>query len=281
MFSIEVKVTDNQKGARPRQFVRDFDGKQTLKDMAKTFKENHIIIAREVLREEQAKGFDKNPRVRIDNKFDRPLGVLKPFGKVEYFAKVDVSFALINIYEELERRSPVVTGTYRRGNVLLYNNVVVGDSLSQVKRFLLSLSKGKGFSENDIFLFVNVRPYARKLEYLGIRRGVSGKSKGRNFSGGSKSRKRRSDGIRLKVPNGTYFLTHRLARRKFKQLAKSIKFSFIPGNNSLFSVSSSGGLRTTFAGGRKGAAGRPYLYPSIKITLSGKGITSGSKKNVQ
>lgn len=282
-FSIDLQfsISDNANNIPTAELEKDLSGKKTFLDIAETVRRFQIDTSLRALKEEQAKGFDKNPRQRIDNKFDAPLENLRFFGKVEYFAKQDVTEALLQIYKELEARSPWRTGLYRKGNTVIYNTTVVGDTYGQLVRFFSGIDKQGGFKEGDRIIFVNTRPYARKLELLGVRRATTGQNRGLNTPSNPRKTKSKKTGRLLKKPNGAYYLTYRLARRKFKSIANSISFSFISGNNSFFRITPQDGFRTTFSSRQgKGRGGRPYLYPTIQIQISEKGIIPGGVSNV-
>lgn len=266
-MTLSITVTESGKGRAPYNLNSDLDGKQTLEDNLMFLRKSLINISKEILRDEQSRGFDKNPRKRIDNRFDRQEEQVRPIGKIEYFAKVDVSFALIKMYEALIERSPYRTGQYRSGNVVFVNGTEVARSVGQLKRFIVANRDAGGFSPNDTIRFINVNPYARRLETLGVRRGTAGSKAGLTFTQGGRRTKSRRTGNLLKRPNGAYYLSYRLFRRQFVQIADFIKFSYIPnGTNGIF-IRPSGDFRTTFK-----KDGRPYLYPSIVLKLSGENL---------
>lgn len=283
-MTVTTKIKDTKKkfakNVTLKRFEFDVSGKVYLEDFFDSLTKFHIKVSEEALREEQAKGFDKNPRTRVDNKFEKPISKLKPFGKVEYFSKADVATAIVDIFIELERRSPFRSGKYKKSNVLFYNGQLVATKVGEVIGFVKRRNQEGGFKNNDRFRFLNTSPYARKLELKGIRRGVSGKSKRQTFSAGKRKVKSRSaKGGFVQKPNGAFFLTFRLARNRYKSIANLIKFTFMPNGTEGINIqpgTDKNGKpeRTTFAGKSKNS-GRPYLYPSITIILSERGIRGG------
>lgn len=264
-FKVEVSVKDGAKRKRTYSFQDDLDGDATLDDLFNFNQRATFSIAREVLKEEQSDGFDKKPRVRTDNKFGKPDITVLPFGKIEYFARADLGPALVDIMKELELRSPKVSGQYRSGNFLFVNGVKVAAGPKETEAWTKTVLAKKGLSPTDKIRIVNVNPYARKLEYLGITRGKTG----RNMQRGRKSttRKRKTGSITFLKPQGAYSLTYRLVRRRYKALASFMKFQFMPNGTDGIYIQAGDGFRNTFV-----KDGRPYLYPSIQIRIASEGV---------
>lgn len=280
MFSFNVSVTDNSKTAPVWSLLADQEGQVTFADFSRHIKDAVLTIARDVLKEEQAKGFDIQPRTRVDNKFDRPIESVHPFGKIEFFARSEVGPALEKIYNEILKRSPEgLTGLYKQSNYVIYNNRLVAKNYGELKAFLAEKNK-EGFGSNDVIRFMNVTPYARKLEYLGYRKDNKGSHGGGNLRKGKQKKKK--SGKLAAAPNGAYYLAFRAAR-KYKAIANFMKFTFLPGGSSGITVMPQPGLRTTFSanGRNKKSAGRPYLYPTIVMDLSSLGAITKAGTNVQ
>ncbi len=68
------------------------------------------------------------------------------------------------------------------------------------------------------------------------------------------------------VPNGAYYLTYRLALRKYRAIARFMRFKFVPNGFNGINFSATG-QRNTFL-----KDGRPYLYPSILIRVAESGV---------
>lgn len=267
MTSVSITVTESGRNARVFDLGNDFSGTKSLEELLEFTRRAQINIAKEVLKEEQSRGFDKKPRVRVDNVFGRREEQVRYFGKIEYFAKVDISLALLQMYDLLVERSPIVTGQYRSGNLVFVNGQEVARSKGGLRRYVVSKASEGGFKANDEIRFINVNPYARRLEKLGVRRGTRGKFAGQNQIAGGRRRRSRATGDSIKQPNGAYYLSYRVFRNRFRQIAEFMRFSFMPnGTNGIF-VKPAGNFRTSFK-----KDGRPYLYPSIVIKLSGEGI---------
>ena len=278
-FSVSVSVKDNQKGSTiPWTLNGDINGKASLEDFLDNFKEGHLRIAKEVLREEQQRGFEKNPRVRTDNIFDRKIQQVKPLGKIEFFAKIVASEAIIGVYDEIERRTPRGdTGLYARSNYVLHNGRLIAIN----RQALVAYLKTVEIQENDKIRFINTTPYARRLELAGISKSVRGLSAGRNVSRKRKG-KSKVTGNLIGKPNGAYTNAMRSSRSKYKAVANFMKFQFLhasaAGVKNLPTTNGKQRLRTSYkSGGKfKTSAGRPYLYPTITIWFSAAGLKSGS-----
>lgn len=267
-MSVNVSYSVHETGKNSKQWnlAADFTGENTLKDLEASLKQTLIKVALETKEEEEEKGFDRNARVRVDNKFDRDINTVSAFGKIEYFARFAAKEAILNIYKEIEIRSPVgATGIYKSSNYVIYNDRHVASSYTELKAFVEMQGK-KGFADNDTIRFINVTPYARKLELKGIKRGVRGKSKGKK-SEKARTGKSKITGNIIKKPNGAYYLAYRVARLKYKAVANFMKFAFLPGGARGITVMPGSGFRTTFV-----KDGRPYLYPTIVLSLNTKGI---------
>lgn len=280
MFAFNITVSDNDKSAPPWSLEADKNGDVTFADFTRFIKQNVVRIATEVLKEEQAKGFDSDPRTRVDNRFDRPIETVHPFGKIEFFARSEVAPAIENIYLEILKRSPEgATGLYKNSNYVIFNNRLVAKNLGELKQFLSQQSE-RGFGSSDVIRFINVTPYARKLEYLGYRKDNKGDHGGKNLHKGRKQKLK--TGKIKSAPNGAYYLAFRAAR-KYKAIANFIKFTFLPGGSNGISVMPQPGLRTTYSAKGKypKSAGRPYLYPSIVMDLSSLGAINKGASLVQ
>lgn len=272
-ISVNVTVVDNNKDAPKWNLDLDLAGKITLKDFQESFRNTHIKIAKEVLIQEQRKGFDLKPRRRIDNVFDKHLTSLRPFGKVEFFAKVVASEAVLGIYDEIEKRSPKGdTGLYARANYVLHNSKLIAVNRQGLAVYL----KTAVINADDKIRFINVAPYSRMLELKGITKAIRGKRSGQNVSRGRRGKSAKTGNI-ISKPNGVYINSLRSGRSKYKAVANFMRFDFLPastaGVKNLPSMAGGKKLRTRYTTTN---SGRPYLYPTITIWFSQEGLAKGS-----
>ena len=270
-MTVSIKVVEKGRNKPGYSLDADLGGKFTFEELQEFTRQVVIATAKTVLKEEQAKGFDKEPRVRVDNRFDRMEEEVKPFGKIEYFARVDFNFALLQMYEIIKSLSVVVTGQYRSGNVVFVNNVEVARSTGQLRRYVVDKASAGGFKAGDLIRFINVNPYARRLENKGYRRGVRGPYANKNTKR-PRSGKSRKTGNRIIIPNGTYSLAARNIKSQFKQVSKLIAFRYFINGTSGINIRDKNGQLASFKTGKRGAIGRPYLYPSISFRVDPQGI---------
>lgn len=259
-FAVEFSVYEA--GKKKPQYTVDSDhgGQLSLAELLEFLRANLIVIADTVLKEEQAKGFDKNPIVTVDGKAGKPVRQVSPFGQIEITARREMSEIMVETYRRILERSPVRTGRYKSSNYVVYNGQQVATTMEGLQSWLKTNPQ---FKPGDKIRFVNIQPYARKLERLGVRAGESGNiQKTRNV----KSRRGGRERVRFFQPNGAYFLTSRSIISKYKRNA-SIRFMFITGAQMGLV-----GAGRVFKTGRKGSVGRTYLYPSILITVQEGGI---------
>ena len=256
-FAVEVSVVENGRRAPQYTLDTDLNGEITLASLLEFTKASLIITADTALKEEQAKGFDKNPVVVVDGRVNKPVINVNPLGKLEFVSRANINEIILQAYQGVLSRSPVDTGKYVRSHFVFFNGTQVASDLVTLNAWLKS---SPNISDKDVVRIVNVQPYARRLERLGItaQRRATRQVRSRDSRGRS--------GEFVAVPNGAYFLTVRSIRRKFKRNS-SIQLKFLPGNTlgltGVFKTVSSGAR----GGGRRNAA-RPssYLYPTILIT---------------
>lgn len=275
MLDFNISITDSNPGMAGYSLEKDLNGDLTYSDFSKYLRTAHIGISKDVLKEEQQRGFDKKPRKRIDNVFDKIEEQVKDFGKIEYFAKQSFTEAFDFIYRKIEEKSPVDRGVYENYNYVFYKGSIVARNRTELLLWLENAT----FTNNDIVRFVNLTPYGRRLEYLGVSKGRQGSSRKTRLTKAGSRYSRFMEGAKKKVrpgdlvsrPNGTYHLVQRSAKARYKSIGK-IKHEFLPGNQlvNIPIMSVGKGLsykaRTTFE-----KDGRPYLYSSIVITLNEAG----------
>lgn len=264
MLAFNIDFSVEEKGRKKPEYRIDTDlaGEVTLEDLLSFMKSALITISSDVLKEEQAKGFDKNPVVAVDGKVGKPAIDVKPFGKIEIFARQEAATFLLAIYEQIVNKSPIDTGLYIDSNYVFLNGTQIAKSLYELKAWT---EKKVPLKQGDVIRFVNVMPYASKLERNSV---TAGKTKTRY--GKARDKQKRS-GSFVRLPNGTYFLAASQVRRKFK-FNSNIRFEWINGSSlDLSGVPARNRrgkiLRKTFAS-RKGS----YVYPSIVVRIVEKGV---------
>jgi len=261
--SVGISVTENNKRVG-WTLDTDLNGEVSLIEFLKFTKASLITIASEALKEEQAKGFDKKPVVSVDNKVGKPIINVNPLGRIDFISRADVSGIILEVYDAILSRSPVDTGQYKSLNIVMFNGRMIANSKSQLEAWFKT---GTIIKDTDVFRFINLAPYARKLERQGIT--SSGGSRRQVLSRRDRDAKK---GKKILAPNGTYFLAYRAIKRKFKKNSL-IKFgmtpgSFISGINSIQARGPDGKpLRRSYK-----KTGRPYLYPSITIGVDAEGV---------
>lgn len=274
-MGIDISVEVYEKGRGPKtkfSLENDINGEISLQQFAEHVRQMSIIVAAEVLREEQRKGFDKNPVVVTDGRVGKSFLDVKPFGKIQFTSRKVTSLEIVEvIYKGILERSKVVTGTYIEGNLVFLNGKVIAVNMTELKQWLASSPKT---NVGDEFRFVNVIPYARKLERRGVTAQRSQSRSVKNRSGRGKS------GGSSLAANGVYYLTTRSAVRQYKGNAQ-IFFGFILGSTlgvqGIPAQTKAGKpLRRNFAPpkGKKATKRNsgPYLYPYIKLII-GEGVS--------
>jgi hypothetical protein len=261
MVSLDVSIEVKEGRGRGRETFKlenDLNGQASLAELLAFTKRSLILIADAALREEQAKGFTKQPIVFVDGSKNKKAINVNPLGKIEFldpqkFNNVDV---LKETYRSILDKSPVLTGQYSQSNIVYFNNTPVARTLSEFDAWI----KKAEIKSGDVIRFINVQPYARKLERLGVTRQRTTK-----ITRASTDKRQRS-GPRVLAPNGTYYLTYRSISRKYRKV-KSIKFDFVPGSS--LGLTGRFTSRANLRGSKEkqSGLGRTYLYPSIRIVL--------------
>lgn len=261
-FGVELSVTEN--GRRKPEYTLDSDlnGQITLQELLQWTKATLLVTADEVLKEEQAKGFDEEPVLVVDGRRNKPIQSVSPLGQIEFVARSNFGDILIEAYEALIHRSKVLTGQYRDSHYVFHNGKQVAEGNISLNAWLKT---NPVFNDKDTIRIVNIQPYARRLELLGV---TEQRTQNRRRDLGSRDKKKA--GLKAKMPNGAYQLTTRAIRAKYKQNS-GIRFAFLPGTELGLSGSFKG-KKGTSTRTRKGSLGRSYLYPSIVFTVSSRGI---------
>ena len=258
-IKFEYSVYENGKKSPQYTIDSDLAGEITLNELLQFTKTSLLTISSEVFIEEKKRGFPKDPLILVDGSKSKRIENVSPLGKIQFVAKRDIQEIIIFTYQSILDRSPVDTGLYKSYNYVLLNTKTIAKNMTELKTWF---STNPQIDDKDLFMFVNVAPYARRLERLGV---SAGRHRPRQVD--SKDKHKRS-GDRVAAPNGTYFLASKSVRRKYKNNLK-IAFAFIPG--------SSLGINTKFktpSTGNRGKVRKPstYLYPSIRILVEETGI---------
>lgn len=268
MDNISISVTDNKlhKG-EPWSLEHDSDGALSLADFREFIRLGKIEIAKRVLAEEQAMGFDKKPRVRVGGKWGAPLESGRAFGAIEYYSRENIAEILIAAYKIIMKRSPMTTTHYMQSHYVFLNNKIIATSLGQLRNWLKHNSSQ--LVDNSFVRIVNVMPYAARLEISGISKQHRGKSKGQTRQAAKKG-KSKYTGNMIKKPNGVYVLAARAIRSRYKGAASFVKFAFMPNGTGGINVLASSKFRSSYIPGNKRYSGA-YVYPSIVFGVSGAG----------
>lgn len=266
-LQVEVNVIEKGKNAPQYSLNQRLSGDVEYEELFSFTKRSLISIARTVLEEEQSRGFDKDPVVRIDGQLGRTEDQVSPLGKIEYTARQSLNDVILDLFDAVEERSPVATGFYKAHNFLLFNGKSIGNTRQQIEAWINS---GPEIKDADILQLIDIAPYASKLE----RQGTTASKRGLN----SKQRlvksrdKRQRSGEKVRAPNGTYFLASRSLKR-FYGANVQVRFEFINGS----SISADPGLPTSDFSGKKlrtnfASRSGAYTYPSIRIFIRADGV---------
>ena len=256
-------ITVEQSGSNYK-IKNDMTGDATFEEIADRFKLAIVGIAQNEITEAVAGGFDKDYRTKVDNKFGKPVLAVNPWGKIEFYAQTsDVTQVLKDTYASIARRTTIgETRMLMSSNVVFFNGVLVARNKSEFNSWL----KDKTFKTKDRIRFVNLAPYARKMELNG-NVGKLSLVKSKKFK------------MKVKKPNGAYWLSQKDMHSKHAYMKDKIKFVFLPISPSIASSFHGGRMQKNGSPFRYNFKkdGRPYLYPTIRITLSDdiKGVDAG------
>lgn len=248
-FSVDVSVEERGKKKPQYSIDTDLNGEVSLAEFLLFTKQTLLVTADFVLKEEQGYGFDPHPVVVVDGKTNKPIINVSPVGQIEFVARAQMKEIILATYQGLLDRSKVLTGRYKQSHFVFLNGNQVAVDLVSLEAWINSNPE---FKPTDLIRFVDIQPYARKLERLGV---TAQRTAERTYIKRDKNKKVLS--TRPKQPNGVYFQTARSIKAKFKRNA-GIKFTFIAGSQL--------GITSSFKS-RGGKPGRTYLYPSIVLTL--------------
>jgi hypothetical protein len=192
------------------------------KVMFPRFQDLHIEIAERALKDAVTKGFDTSPTVVTDGVVNRDYHQVKPFGRIEWDRKSTSADAGRWIMQELERRSPVLTGRYQKSHVFLINGQIADYDVLSV------------LGPRGVLQIANTQPYANKIEgrdaYTRWETRYSKRPRKGQLTHRGKRKKQgwsRSDmaGESPQAPNGVYRVVLGEAVARF---GKSIQITFAP-----------------------------------------------------
>ena len=261
-----VSVQIKEKG-RTWKLEDDLQGEVTMGQLLQFTKQSLIILSDVALKEEQARGFPQKPILVVDNVRNKPIDQVNPLGKIEFLAPVSSIKVIRDAYKEILYTSKVVTGTYYDLNWVYYNGVLIATKMSELDNWLKNPPVP---SYKDRVRFVNVAPYAARLERLGVSIGktkpLKKKSKKNKFGKGQYT---------TTTANGAYMLASRKIRSSIKNLS-DVRFEFKFGDViDAPAVRLPQGIgRTTYKGGK--LQGMRYLYPTILISLYDVGLSNSN-----
>ena len=264
-FSMTVNVKENGRKSPEWKLMSDLSGELTLHDLLKFTKNALILISSDALREEQGKGFDKFPLRLVDSSPSKEVADVNPLGKIQYIARQNLREVILYAYQAVWERSPVgKKSEYINSNVVTYNGRQVANNMDSLTRWLNSQT----FNDKDKIRIVNTAPYARKLELLGVRRGVPS-SQGIKWGKPSRNSKGiKNSAGQVRQPNGAYTLATKAVKAKWGRNA-FIKYELLLGTT--IGLTGVGRVRKT---GKD--IGRPYVYPSILIYAFDASTPTGS-----
>lgn len=265
MLNLGVSVGGKNFDGSKYNWKKDVGGRETLRDFFNELKETLIEVDREVIAEEVALGFDKKARVRVDGVWDRSIRDVQPVGTIQHFARLDQALFMLQLYRKLVEYSKIRTGMYSESHFVYLNGRFVAGNYNQLFIFLNS-SYQRDSKDSDVFHFVNVTVYSRRLEHLGV---TSGGSSGRVKTKVRRRKKRGSETRTIGLPNGAYWRTYQSMKRQGGKVAgRGFYFDWIANSNfgiSIHAARTNKYGHTTFQknGKFKSGKGRPYIHACI------------------
>ena len=135
--------------------VEGITTEQLGRSIADWVKAATIETAERALREEVARGFDTEPVVITDGMPRRDYLQVKPFGRIEFAARTSMVEAVRWALNELQKKSPVLTGRYASSHTVMISGAEVQGNIWVALR---------NVQPTDRVQIVNPQPYARKIE---------------------------------------------------------------------------------------------------------------------
>lgn len=210
------------------------------KDQGKFLRVVTVSTANQVLKEEQAKGtFPRDRKLYttwVDNSPRKQEIQVRFGGKISYIQRQALSEVYEFILRRIEDLAPIGPGPkkgkepfrrrhYYESTVMLVNGKAViteGQAAGDIK--ILALRGLKNIKPSDRVQFMNVQPYARRIE--------QGKTEYRSVGKGVWRRQRDRDTAfakpfnwSLQAPNGVFKVVAREAARRFKGVAQ-VRFTY-------------------------------------------------------
>lgn len=199
-------------------------------------KENTIAIGERELISAVRGGFDQQPVVITDGVPRRDYRQVKPFGKIEFARRANMAEAALWILDQLQRRSPVLTGRYVSSHTVMINGQEITGNIRE------ALMRVGGADRVQI---VNPQPYARKIEGA-----TANKRTGRG--------KRRA--ISRQARSGVYRVVHRAALQRYGRTIFA-DFKYVNLNLGVKVWGMSGGSKSAKR------VQRAQVYPAIQLFL--------------
>lgn len=199
-------------------------------------KENTIAIGERELISAVRGGFDQQPVVITDGVPRRDYRQVKPFGKIEFARRANMAEAALWILDQLQRRSPVLTGRYVSSHTVMINGQEITGNIRE------ALMRVGGADRVQI---VNPQPYARKIEGA-----TANKRTGRG--------KRRA--ISRQARSGVYRVVHRAVLQRYGRTIFA-DFKYVNLNLGVKVWGMSGGSKSAKR------VQRAQVYPAIQLFL--------------
>lgn len=267
-MELSINITTREVGSKAKSFthVEDLNGQMTIKRLLEVLQGTISSSAINALAEEQGKGFDKTPVITVDGRRNVDMRAVSPTGKIEIDSRISTGVLLPEILQLLIDYSAIDTGQYISSHVIVIGDHLIKDGMQGLTSWL---SSGNSIKETDSVYFVNVMPYASRLEREGITRSSRAGNAKMGKSKDPRKRAANSQGM-VRQPNGTYFRAARKIKSKYGAiLYASFKFLQLgtlnlagPTRGSI----SGKRLRNSFDSKNKKYKG-PYVYPAIRVRL--------------
>ncbi len=255
-FKVDIQVSENGKKSPNWSLDADLDGVYTIEDLLAFTKKSVIAIFGEVLDEEQAAGFPKNPVIVVDGKHNKSPFDVNPLGRIEAISPVNLEEIILPMYQLLLELSPVgKTGQYKNSHLVFFNLERVA---SNQEELISWMKTNPNVKDGDKIRFVDIQPYAGRLERYGITRDASGNRNNKNTKVSNSKDRKTKQITQVRKPNGVYKQTEQIMKRKFGKNSL-IQFEFVPGSQ--------------FNLPRYPNSKHEYVYPTILVYVFTSGLT--------
>lgn len=262
-IDLEYRITERGRGRNNLKIdILPPKKEFTVTEARDFFRQVLIATADEVLDEEIRKGFPKDYVTVVDGNVNKPISQVRASGSIEFSAQISIEEIAVEMWRAVTNRSRIVTGEYFDNHAMYFNGKPVASSIQEVRAWAPTAEVRPG----SVLRMINTAPYARRLELLGVSAGSSSIK-----LGSSSDRKRANRGIKVRKPNGAYYLSYLFLNRSFSRAAGRFRYENIPGSE--LQGLPSGHSRTFTRQPKKSQNGRPYLYPSISLRINPSGVT--------